>query len=145
MATDFAVGDRVIPRTLLAAFSSHVLQLLEQPPIEGYVYDITADQADVLWNNEEVSANLPVDSAAIPAISLLKVSAPTSTALQGKVVRRTAGSNQSAEFIGAVFALFGVELTPGTPATIVQVAVARTPSGMYWLNEVAGLAVVAGS
>jgi hypothetical protein len=138
-------GDRVIFR---GTFGSNVFStnLIETPPIMGWVYSVASPVCSVEWNNgEQVAGVIPMDTAAPNAIPVLKVSAnPTSTALAGQMVRRTV-NNQSSAFVGMVFALIGIQLVPDAATEVyTDHAVVCTPDGLFWLSPVSELEVVPG-
>jgi hypothetical protein len=107
--------------------------LLAQPPLVGFVNEISGTDATILWDNGQVSTPIPVDATAPAAdCPVLKLSS-SSSSLLGQIVRLVL-NNASAEFVGVVLWVASVELDPVTPgATQIFCVKSVGPSQAFWL------------
>jgi len=123
-------GDRCIHRGILGV-TLDGSGLLAQPPIIGFVNEVAADVAEILWDNGQVSSGVPVDASSPGACPVLKLSASFNSLL-GKVVRRV--DDSSSEFIGVVLWVASVQLDPGAVETS-QIFCVKSigPSQAFWV------------
>jgi hypothetical protein len=147
MAASVAIGDRVIPATLLGAVASPLVAslaggILAQPPHVGYVFDVDATAADVLWDTGEVAIDLPADDAGV--CSILRLAASSAVAAWvGRVVQLTGGAP---EFSGVVLFIASIEADPLTPSALVDFVVVKStgPSQVYWIAPLTSISLAPG-
>lgn len=126
-------GSWVTPNTVVGATLAGA-SWLAQPPLIGIADG--AGPFGVMWENG-------IYDAAVPAASLLEITAASSTTLAGQVVRRTINpANQSQEFIGTVVFIGGIDLGAGA----VDFAIVKSigPGAFFWAALTADLVVVPG-
>jgi hypothetical protein len=147
MAASVAIGDRVIPATLLGAAATPLVAslaggLLAQPPHVGYVFDLDGTAADVLWDTGEVTLDLPADDAGICSILRLAASSAVATWV-GRVVQLIGGSP---EFTGVVLFIASVEADPLTPSALVDFVVVKStgPTQVYWIAPLTTISLAPG-
>jgi len=143
MANVVAEGDRVIHRGILG-ITLDGSGLLGQPPIVGFVNDVSGSNATILWDNGVVSTPIPVDATSPAAdCPVLKLSG-SSSSLLGQLVRLSL-DNASAEFIGVVLWVASVDLDPVTPgATQIFCVKSVGPSQAFWIARAIDCAQVVG-
>jgi hypothetical protein len=147
MAASVAIGDRVIPATLLGAAATPLVAslaggILAQPPHVGYVFDVDGTDADVLWDTGEVALDLPADDAGICSILRLAASSVVATWV-GRVVQLIGGSP---EFCGVVLFIASIEADPLTPSSLVDFVVVKStgPSQVYWAAPITSISLASG-
>lgn len=149
MAASVQKGDRVIPATLLGAKTTPLTGLMDggviaQPVHIGYVFGLAGTDADVLWDDGNVTLALPVDDGGV--VSVLKLAASSVAGnWAGKTVQLVGGSPEYQGVVLFVATIVASPLAPAGAAVDFVVVQSTGPSQMIWMAPVSSIQLALGN
>lgn len=149
MAASVQKGDRVIPATLLGVKTTPLTGLMDpgviaQPVHIGYVFGLAGTDADVLWDNGNVTLALPVDDGGV--VSVLKLAASSIAGnWAGKTVQLVSGSPEYQGVVLFVATVVASPLAPAGAAVDFVVVQSTGPSQMIWMAPVSSIQLALGN